>query len=129
MYVLMFTFHILCCCYVYVCGIILLFIMCFFFFSRRRRHTRCALWTGVQTCALPILPSRSLFDADQHAGAVDIIDLEAHDLRHTQAGAIGNAERGLVLDAGAASSSFAASSTLSTSGSLRGLPPIGSPPF
>src|SRR3546814_8975195 len=25
------------------------------FFSRRRRHTRCALVTGVQTCALPIL--------------------------------------------------------------------------
>src|SRR3546814_9338707 len=28
---------------------------CFFFFSSRRRHTRCALVTGVQTCALPIL--------------------------------------------------------------------------
>src|SRR3546814_20027654 len=28
----------------------------FFFFSSRRRHTRCALVTGVQTCALPILP-------------------------------------------------------------------------
>src|SRR3546814_7511913 len=27
-----------------------------FFFSSRRRHTRCALVTGVQTCALPILP-------------------------------------------------------------------------
>src|SRR3546814_9749178 len=32
----------------------LLFIGCFFFFSSRRRHTRCALVTGVQTCALPI---------------------------------------------------------------------------
>src|SRR3546814_7176244 len=29
--------------------------MCSFFFSSRRRHTRCALVTGVQTCALPIL--------------------------------------------------------------------------
>src|SRR3546814_3140549 len=30
-----------------------------FFFSSRRRHTRCALVTGVQTCALPIyFPSR-----------------------------------------------------------------------
>src|SRR3546814_9365850 len=28
--------------------------MLFFFFSSRRRHTRCALVTGVQTCALPI---------------------------------------------------------------------------
>src|SRR3546814_6497446 len=27
---------------------------CFCFFSSRRRHTRCALVTGVQTCALPI---------------------------------------------------------------------------
>src|SRR3546814_10191640 len=29
------------------------FMVCFFF-SSRRRHTRCALVTGVQTCALPI---------------------------------------------------------------------------
>src|SRR3546814_8006077 len=28
--------------------------MFFFFFSSRRLHTRCALVTGVQTCALPI---------------------------------------------------------------------------
>src|SRR3546814_7550965 len=31
-----------------------MWILCFFFFSSRRRHTRCALVTGVQTCALPI---------------------------------------------------------------------------
>src|SRR3546814_10888827 len=32
---------------------------CFvFFFSSRRRHTRCALVTGVQTCALPICESQ-----------------------------------------------------------------------
>src|SRR3546814_8797170 len=33
--------------------------ICFFvfFFSSRRRHTRCALVTGVQTCALPIYDS------------------------------------------------------------------------
>src|SRR3546814_1531054 len=30
--------------------------ICCFFFSSRRRHTRCALVTGVQTCALPICP-------------------------------------------------------------------------
>src|SRR3546814_7780447 len=39
--------------------VILLILVCmlgfgFFFFSSRRRHTRCALVTGVQTCALPI---------------------------------------------------------------------------
>src|SRR3546814_9635712 len=30
-----------------------------FVFSSRRRHTRCALVTGVQTCALPISARRS----------------------------------------------------------------------
>src|SRR3546814_1358130 len=30
-----------------------------FFFSSRRRHTRCALVTGVQTCALPIWESQA----------------------------------------------------------------------
>src|SRR3546814_2637617 len=30
------------------------FVVVCFFFSSRRRHTRCALVTGVQTCALPI---------------------------------------------------------------------------
>src|SRR3546814_14645947 len=30
-----------------------------FFFSSRRRHTRCALVTGVQTCALPISTAAS----------------------------------------------------------------------
>src|SRR3546814_9979353 len=33
------------------------FLFIFFFFSSRRRHTRCALVTGVQTCALPIFIS------------------------------------------------------------------------
>src|SRR3546814_2619209 len=39
-----------------------------FFFSSRRRHTRCALVTGVQTCALPIAhgkraKDRALYDS------------------------------------------------------------------
>src|SRR3546814_10198620 len=38
----------------------------YLFFSSRRRHTRCALVTGVQTCALPI----SLF---VHAGWVHVL--------------------------------------------------------
>src|SRR3546814_7023003 len=38
-------------------------VLVFFFFSSRRRHTRCALVTGVQTCALPIWPyAVDLFD-------------------------------------------------------------------
>src|SRR3546814_5462955 len=50
---------------------LLLHLIClfFFFFSSRRRHTRCALVTGVQTCALPI------FAADpKHLGARIVID-------------------------------------------------------
>src|SRR3546814_2623782 len=35
-----------------------------FFFSSRRRHTRCALVTGVQTCALPIYPLVGDFRSD-----------------------------------------------------------------
>src|SRR3546814_4356184 len=53
-----------------------------FFFSSRRRHTSCALVTGVQTCALPILcvPSRAIVQAceigdwfRQCEGAVDSV--------------------------------------------------------
>src|SRR3546814_4743526 len=33
------------------------YLFLFFFFSSRRRHTRCALVTGVQTCALAIVAS------------------------------------------------------------------------
>src|SRR3546814_2303032 len=47
-----------------------------FFFSSRRRHTRCALVTGVQTCALPISAERALagglagrLDGELHVGA------------------------------------------------------------
>src|SRR3546814_10520140 len=46
------------CLYLKLEASILVFINCIvshiFFFSSRRRHTRCALVTGVQTCALPI---------------------------------------------------------------------------
>src|SRR3546814_3602255 len=46
------------------------FVIFFFFFSSRRRHTRCALVTGVQTCALPILPERYNFACDVFAKLV-----------------------------------------------------------
>src|SRR3546814_6194466 len=47
--------------------------MCFFF-SSRRRHTRCALVTGVQTCALPIWQGKlAIVEALLDAGAgVDV---------------------------------------------------------
>src|SRR3546814_13297695 len=41
--------------------------LCLCFFSSRRRHTRCALVTGVQTCALPISYKECLsFEFVQH---------------------------------------------------------------
>src|SRR3546814_11584249 len=46
------------------------YIIFFFFFSSRRRHTRCALVTGVQTCALPIL------DTDEECGEAQHEQLE-----------------------------------------------------
>src|SRR3546814_4352951 len=48
--------------------------MTYCFFSRRRRHTRCALVTGVQTCALPI----SAYDFAVHGGLqATLIDISA----------------------------------------------------
>src|SRR3546814_16054632 len=38
-----------------------------FFFSSRRRHTRCALVTGVQTCALPISASATRSSTEAEA--------------------------------------------------------------
>src|SRR3546814_1389492 len=56
----------------FMCILFLCFYFLYFFFSSRRRHTRCALVTGVQTCALPIfiklLPTQRqtmLFSATQ----------------------------------------------------------------
>src|SRR3546814_7675604 len=47
------------CCVVFVEVCVSVFFL-LFFFSSRRRHTRCALVTGVQTCALPISLSHAL---------------------------------------------------------------------
>src|SRR3546814_10070271 len=41
-------------CWLIICVCVSVLLCLFFFFSSRRRHTRCALVTGVQTCALPI---------------------------------------------------------------------------
>src|SRR3546814_3096632 len=43
-----------CYCLLFICLVMFFHFFFFFFFSSRRRHTRCALVTGVQTCALPI---------------------------------------------------------------------------
>src|SRR3546814_6032743 len=57
-------------------GVLTISDLCFyfcFFFSSRRRHTRCALVTGVQTCALPI----------SHDDALQLLDIAvAREPRH-----------------------------------------------
>src|SRR3546814_16662224 len=53
------------------------------FFSSRRRHTRCALVTGVQTCALPI----SLGDVVEHLDhVVDLQAIAQEELEHVLIG-------------------------------------------
>src|SRR3546814_15694820 len=52
--------------------------MTFIFFSSRRRHTRCALVTGVQTCALPI----SIDFAGMIRQAADLIESRAYKSRY-----------------------------------------------
>src|SRR3546814_3447326 len=70
-----------------------------FFFSSRRRHTRCALVTGVQTCALPIYRTRIetrrghgflAFQIDPVAALVAIaIGLLAHHQRRSEERRVG----------------------------------------
>src|SRR3546814_7431411 len=52
-----------------------------FFFSSRRRHTRCALVTGVQTCALPIYPHNFGVDTDQNMHFLEQVIEEFERLR------------------------------------------------
>src|SRR3546814_5955472 len=65
-------------------------VVIFFFCSSRRRHTRCALVTGVQTCALPI------FEAVTAASGGDPDMVRGEHV--TSAAAVGDAEAKTVLD-------------------------------
>src|SRR3546814_4679448 len=53
------------CCTVCMIIVSSIFLLYYFFFSSRRRHTRCALVTGVQTCALPISPLNAILGFSQ----------------------------------------------------------------
>src|SRR3546814_891836 len=65
-----------------------------FFFSSRRRHTRCALVTGVQTCALPISEDAAGFRREiVGVATVGRFDKERCCLGHT-----GGNERDLKVD-------------------------------
>src|SRR3546814_16840850 len=50
-----------------------------FFFSSRRLHTRCALVTGVQTCALPICGFSDLFGPSTAVPIAVTSDFEGSD--------------------------------------------------
>src|SRR3546814_6931468 len=51
-------------------------VLLLFFFSSRRQHTRCALVTGVQTCALPTL---SDFKSNEYANLIGGENFEPHE--------------------------------------------------
>src|SRR3546814_1940389 len=77
--------------------------MLFFFFSSRRRHTRCALVTGVQTCALPIfvLEQRAVERRDRLGGIAILQHVERHVLVEEELEPIEQfAGRGLLLEPG-----------------------------
>src|SRR3546814_8106928 len=67
-------------CLLYILHVLYWFFFCF---SSRRRHTRCALVTGVQTCALPISDSNVL-QARLNAALEQLRDRDGtiDDLRH-----------------------------------------------
>src|SRR3546814_5143825 len=78
------------------CGMLIYLLL--FFVSSRRRHTRCALVTGVQTCALPIFPPEGVaLVADDIREARFIAAREKLGLaaRGARAGEIGDVGRGL----------------------------------
>src|SRR3546814_9688448 len=77
-----------------------------FFFSSRRRHTRCALVTGVQTCALPIYwtgTDEALPFSYKGIGGIPMLHLtepNSNLLARTRriAGQVGAVERALIAD-------------------------------
>src|SRR3546814_8143585 len=69
-----------------------------FFFSSRRRHTRCALVTGVQTCALPIyrVADRRRLAAMGDVGNERAVDLQPVDWERPEPGEIGIADSEII---------------------------------
>src|SRR3546814_5005341 len=55
----------------------------FVFFSSRRRHTRCALVTGVQTCALPICSQKLKYHVQTSGRSLHAQEMNFNDIRTT----------------------------------------------
>src|SRR3546814_4980886 len=73
--------HVISCMIIYILSVM------FFFFSSRRRHTRCALVTGVQTCALPILLRVKPLSREQHmrvSWSCNLLDIGTRPVRPRQ---------------------------------------------
>src|SRR3546814_7925663 len=70
------------------------YLVLLFFFSIRRRHTRCALVTGVQTCALPIYLAGELRGLLRASGATVLM------VTHDQGEAFAMADHVGVMDGG-----------------------------
>src|SRR3546814_5300570 len=71
-----------CCVFKVMCICVIIMVhqysILFVFFSSRRRHTRCALVTGVQTCALPISDGGTVGQERLQPG----VDPELHAAEH-----------------------------------------------
>src|SRR3546814_2551179 len=70
---LLFSLFVLLFLMLYVNSCLLLWLFFFFFFSSRRRHTRCALVTGDQTCALPIFITHSYSEPNDHGVPMAVV--------------------------------------------------------
>src|SRR3546814_14088279 len=86
--------------FMYVC--LLLLWSDWFFFSSRRRHTRCALVTGVQTCALPIYALNHFGSGANKAIVLNNDRISLQRLKHT-ADADTAGQMHILSDMGAAS--------------------------
>src|SRR3546814_10789589 len=66
-----------------------------FFFSSRKRHTRCALVTGVQTCALPILGEQAARAGRVQWSVEQMFDYfpRLKERRNTKAGSLSGGEQ------------------------------------
>src|SRR3546814_10294609 len=90
------------CVVIIVCTLVVTMLLSgFVFFSSRRRHTRCALVTGVQTCALPIYgmaaPADALLGGEEGQGFKQLMRTFEGARIQTAARAVGVARRALEL--------------------------------
>src|SRR3546814_5410245 len=93
-----------------------------FFFSSRRRHTRCALVTGVQTCALPIsIPKRRRSGLHPRQLLIFVVHPRASSLTRARVGGVAPTY-GVFLPIAAAGTDFTGAGTWAS------LSPLGKEP-